>query len=438
MKKTTFSLILVLSTAAYAETMLIDLPTALRLADEKNTELAIEVQQVALAELDKSAAWYQWIPTVRIGAGYAYQDGALQETKGDVSNVERNSRYLGMGSMTQPGMAATVDLSEAIYSPLAAKQRLRAAELGEESARLRIMLDVASAYYELVRATRDLEIVRLTAANAEQLAKQTADFSESGEGLLADSERAEVESLIQQQKVEFAIEREAEAGIQLVRLLRLDDGVKLDPAEHMITPLALMNYSELEVSDLVTEALSTRPEIGQNRATAAAEEARLKQEKYGIFFPKVEVGYSYGNFGGGTGTGSDFDDRRSDVYGAIYWQFDSLGLRNNNNIKQQRARLAEAKYKQEQTMVDVAAEVRIAYTELSGAQRQLDLSRRAVTSARKSYELNSERVFENQGLPLEALQSIKALAEAESLYLAVATKYNLAQLRLLSASGKGL
>ena len=33
---------------------------------------------------------------------------------------------------------------------------------------------------------------------------------------------------------------------------------------------------------------------------------------------------------------------------------------------------------------------------------------------------------------------MKALAEAESLYLAVATKYNLAQLRLVTATGQGL
>ncbi len=98
----------------------------------------------------------------------------------------------------------------------------------------------------------------------------------------------------------------------------------------------------------------------------------------------------------------------------------------------------EAKAMEEQMLVDIVAEVRMAHAEFSGAKRQLDLSRRAVDSARKSYELNRERIFENQGLPLEALQSVKALAEAKSLYLAIATKYNLAQLRLVSATVKGL
>jgi outer membrane protein TolC len=444
MKNHLFALILTTAAAACAQPFVIDLPTALRLADEKNTDLAIQVQKVAQAELDKSAAWYQWVPTLRVGASYGWQNGPLQETGGNVIDAERNSRYAGLGAgaygagmPVRPGLSVGLDLSEAIYGPLAAKKQLNAARLGEESTRLQVMLDVASAYYELVRSTREEEIARLSAANAGKLAKQTADFSSSGEGLQADAERAEVESLIQQQKVELALERKATAGIRLMRLLRLEDGVELAAADGMVTPLALMD-ADVPVHDLVSQALEVRPEIGQNRAIMSAQEVRLKQEKYGIFLPRVEVGYSYGNFGGGTGTGNNYDDGRSDVYGMVYWQFDSLGLRNRNNIKRQRALMNEAKALEEQAMADIASEVRLAHAEFSGARRQLALAKRAVDSARKSYELNTERIFENNGLPLEALQSIKALAEAESLYLDIATKLNMAQLRLVSATGQGL
>ncbi len=435
MKQILFSLFI--TSAALAESLTIDLPTALRLANEKNTDLAVEVQHVVKAELDKSAAWYQWIPTLRIGAGYSYQDGALQQTDGNVVNVERDSRYIGVGGMTQPGLAAGIDLSEAVFAPSAAKQSLRAAELGEESTRLRVMHDVAAAYYELVRSTRAVEITKLSADNAASLAKQTADFAASGEGLQADAERAEVESLIQQQKVELAVEQKATAAINLARLLRLEDGVELTCAEGFIVPLALMD-SGTAVCDLVAQALEARPEIARDRAAMAAEETRLKQERYGIFLPKVEVQYSYGDFGGGFDGGSDNESGRSDLYGAVYWQFDSLGLRNRNAIKKRQANLNEARIREEQALSDIAAEVRTAHTALLSAKRRLDLSKRAVDSARKSYELSAERVFENQGLPLEALQSINALAEAEALYLDIATRHNLAQLKLATATGKGL
>ena len=98
----------------------------------------------------------------------------------------------------------------------------------------------------------------------------------------------------------------------------------------------------------------------------------------------------------------------------------------------------ETKAIEEQTFANIMAEVRMAHSEFTGAKKQLALLKRAVNSARKSYELNSERIYENNGLPLEVLQSIKALAETESLYLSVATKYNMAQLRLISATGQNL
>ncbi|MDZ8120153.1 TolC family protein [Pontiella agarivorans] len=437
MKKILLSIAAGLTAASYGETLTIDLPAALKLADERNTELAVQVQNVTQAELEKSAAWYQWVPTLRIGAGYAYQDGALQETSGSVIDAERNSRYLGMGSMTAPGLAFNLDFSEAVFAPLAAKQQLRAQQFSEESIRLQVMLDVAAAYYELVRATHEVEVTREAAGHAEALAKQTADFAASGQGLQADAERAEVESLIQQQKAEMVEERKHIASYHLARLLRLEPEVALIPAHHLITPLLLVD-SDTELEDLVIQALEVRPEIGQYRAEAAAEQARLKQEKYGIFFPKLEVGYSYGNFGGGTGTGNDYDDGRSDLYGMLYWEFDSLGLRNRNRMKHHQAEMTKAKAQQEQAAADIAAEVRVAHTAFKSAARQIDLAKRAVDRARKSYELNSERIFENQGLPLEALQSIRALADAESLYLATAAKYNMAQLRLLSATGNEL
>lgn len=437
MKKILFSLTAVLTATAFGEPLTIDLPSALKLADEQNTVLAIHVQQVTQAELGKSAAWYQWVPTLRVGAGYSYQDGALQETSGNVLDVERNSRYVGFGSMTAPGLALGIDFSEAIFAPLAAKQEFQAAKFSEDSARLRVMLDVAAAYYELVQATRGVEVAKISAENASTLAKQTSDFASSGQGLQADAERAEVESLIQQQKVELALERQQKASHALTRLLRLDIDIDLVPAESMIAPMPLADM-EISLDEMVIQALAVRPEIEQRRAETAAEQAKLKQEKYGIFFPKLEVGYSYGNFGGGTGTGSDYDDGRSDLYGMLYWEFDSLGLRNRNKIKHHQAEMTKAKALQEQAVADIAAEVRIAHTEFKAASRQIELAKRAVDSARKSYELNSERIFENQGLPLEALQSIKALADAESLYLAIATKYNMAQLKLLSATGAGL
>ena len=45
-------------------------------------------------------------------------------------------------------------------------------------------------------------------------------------------------------------------------------------------------------------------------------------------------------------------------------------------------------------------------------------------------------MFENQGLPLEALQSMRMLEDTEKLMVRATARYNLAQLRLLTVSGR--
>jgi outer membrane protein TolC len=55
--------------------------------------------------------------------------------------------------------------------------------------------------------------------------------------------------------------------------------------------------------------------------------------------------------------------------------------------------------------------------------------------ARSSYDKNLDRIQNAEGLPLEVLQSLQALAQAQREYLRVVTDYNLAQFSLQRALG---
>jgi outer membrane protein TolC len=440
MNKCILSLLLVSVAMAQAEQMVIDLPAALRLAGVQHSVLAIQLEKLKRAELDVDAAWNQWIPTLRLGAGYTWQDGPLQNTDGTVSDYERNARYAGMGAgangsalPTRPGLSLHLNLADAIYEPLVAKQRRRAEKLTSEAVQIKVMLGVTEAYYELVSASGHVEIARQATVNSRQLADVTARFAESGEGLAADAERATVEMLLNEQNIELSAERLEKAAIDLARLLRLND-VQLRPAETTVEPLSLIENGT-ELKSLIDKALAQRPEIRQSRMRLNAERTQLKQIKNGLFIPRVEVGYSNGNFGGGSGLSSDIDGHRDDFYGMLYWQFDHLGFGSRTRTRRQRSRMIDAQIYRQQIMIDVTAEVKANYVEFTGSERRLDIARRAVKSARRALELDNERIFENKGLPLEGLQSMKTLAKVESLYLAVAAKYNMAQVRLLAATG---
>ena len=113
------------STLVHAEVMQIDLTSALRLANDQNTELAIQLERVKRAEIGKDIAWHQWLPTVRAGFGTSDQNGPLQNTNGSTIDADRKASSKGFGLPTvgsglapKPGLALELDLAEGIFQPL--------------------------------------------------------------------------------------------------------------------------------------------------------------------------------------------------------------------------------------------------------------------------------------------------------------------------------
>jgi len=273
-----------------------------------------------------------------------------------------------------------------------------------------------------------------TAGNAGSIEKATADFAKAGEGLQADAERAAVESLIQQNKLESANVRATAASSRLVQLLRLNEEVELKPLDSMIVPLNLFP-AEPELGSLIRKALANRPEIKRYKALAKVEESNYKRETMGMLLPKVGVSYSDNRYKGGpSGSVSNYRDR-TESFVAVYWQLDNLGFTNLARKETQESRLRVAKAREDQVEADIIADVNLALSQYRAARKQVEFLKRAVDRARKAFELSQERIFENQGLPLEALQAMNALEEVELLYLNASAQKNFSQLYLLTATG---
>ncbi len=84
------------------------------------------------AQVDRSKVLL--LPTVAVGASYNRHEGQIQETNGNVLNVNRSSRYAGLGSgavgagtIQVPGVSLIVDLEDAERA--AVEELLREREL---------------------------------------------------------------------------------------------------------------------------------------------------------------------------------------------------------------------------------------------------------------------------------------------------------------------
>src|SRR5687768_17535895 len=74
----------------------IDLPAAVRLADERNVDIAIYLARVEAATARLTQARLSAVPSVRVGTTEDRHEGTLQETSGNILDVDRAARFRGV------------------------------------------------------------------------------------------------------------------------------------------------------------------------------------------------------------------------------------------------------------------------------------------------------------------------------------------------------
>jgi outer membrane protein TolC len=86
-------------------------------------------------------------------------------------------------------------------------------------------------------------------------------------------------------------------------------------------------------------------------------------------------------------------------------------------------------------MDQVAQEVAEAHVQTIFRREQIEVAKEAILRAQQSYQRNMERIGDAEGLPIEVLQSIQALEQAQRCYLNAVANYNRAQFQLAWATG---
>lgn len=409
----------------------IDLPTAIRLADERNLDIAIFLARVEAATARLAQARLAAVPSVRVGTAEDRHEGTIQETSGAIVDIDRASRFRGVTA------SVGIDIADAIFRPLVARQSRSAVSAGATANRQQVLLQVAAAYVRLVQARSELDVMGRALERATDLAALTADYAESGEGLPSDAEMAAVQPVLWQQRRAAAEAGVVAANAELVRLLHLDPNLDLDPVDREPPTIEIFAGGE-SVAELIERAQYGRPENEQIAALYAAAEGDLTAERYGWFIPAVSLSLSAGEFGGGPGSSiSNIDDRR-DRSLMLYWQFDGLGFGQKARVEERRAQLQEIAAQRTKLRDAIAAEVRESYARVVTLMRQIELADLAVAHAQRAYELNRTRIFDQQGLPLEALQSMQTLATAELGGLEVRAAASIAQMKLHTVLGSPL
>jgi outer membrane protein TolC len=395
--------------------------------------------QEAYAQLDR--AELMWLPSIQAGFNYHRHDGNYQAINGTIVDINSNSFQAGLGAgaiaagtTPRPGLVAQFHLADAIFLPKVAQRAAWAKEHAALAVENQQMLTASLAYVELLDAYQEESLLIASSQRIEELSRITGDYAQTGSGLVSDSQRLSTEESLAKLRVLGSTERKWSASTRLARALSIPGTSKLVPLDAMVVPLQLVELQNTE-QDQILGALHRRPELAEAQALVLAASAAYERERSAPFVPSVLLGYSTGTFGGGLGNSAGDWGGRYDIDALMSWELRNMGLGEQAARRERQAQVQQAMYSKLRMMDQVAQEVAESRVQVMVRREQIEVSQRAVDSAKGSYEKNLERIRQGQGLPIEVLQSVQAYEAAQRVYLRAVSDNNRAQLQLLWAIG---
>ena len=424
-----------------APTYSVDFAEVLQIAGRENPRIRLAQNRIAEAYADLEQADVLWLPSIRMGLSYSRHYGLLQQAGSDVIDIGRNATYQGFGARAIgsgppaiPGVSASFHLADALIQPKIAEQLVSARHHAAVATNNDVLLDASLAYLKLLEAYQRKAIAIATLAYAQRLADVTEQFANEGLEPQSDADRAHTELTLRQTLVERANEEINVATIRLAQVLSLDGITELEPREPALTSIELIS-PERDQHELVAIGLTNRHELAESRHLVGRACEQLRREKAAPLMPSLSLRMSYGGFGGGEDSTIEEYDDRFDADVMAYWEVRNLGFGEQAARHKASARIHQAHADQLRLMDQVAREVLEAHAQIVARRRQLTIIENGISSAQDALDRDILRIREGQGLPIEALQSIRALDTIRREYLRTLIDYNEAQFRLNRALG---
>ena len=422
----------------------ITLSTALSLTGANALDIQIADERVRTASAQLDRANVLWLPNLNFGVDYFRHDGQIQDIVGTVFTTSRSSLLIGAGPQ------AVVSTSDAVFAPLAARQVARATQFDAQASRNDTTLAVAVAYFNVQQARGEVAGAAESLRRADDLVARTETLAPDLTPEL-EVNRAKTEAVRRRQSVDTAYERWQVASAELTRLLRLQPGTLVEPAEEPSLVVSVIDPAT-PLEELVAIGLTNRPELASYQAVVQAALVRVRQEKRRMLYPTLAVrgvgsntpGLAGGAFGGGVNDFlGNFGSRFSVDLQAV-WEVQNLGFGNRALVREREAERRRALLELLRTQDVVTAEVVQAHAQAVRAAKRVKAAGEGVANAVATAEKNlqglgqTKRAGEQLILvfrPLEAVAAVVALDQAYRDYYQAVGDHNRAQFRLYRALG---
>ena len=407
----------------------IDLPTALRLAGAQNLDVKIAQERLREARANHQSAVSQFFPWVSPGITYRQHDDKIQDVEGNIINVNKYSYAPGATVGVQ------LDLGDALYKTLAAKQLSQAADHALEAQRQDTVLAAAQGYFELALAQGAVGVANEAVRISGDYETQLGSAVEAGIAFKGDLLRARVQAERNRLALRQAREKQRIAAARLAQVLRLDPSVELVPQDSDFAPLTLI-LTNSPLDSLVSQTLASRPELKQSAALASAARDSKNGAAYGPLIPTLGAQGFWGGLGGGHDGSSDTFGGQEDYIVGASWRIGPGGLFDFGRVRSTEARLKIAQFSSDKLRDEITRQVVEAFTRWQSLADQLDTAKRALAAAEEGLRLAHQRKEYAVGVVLETIQAEQDLTRARLDYLKAVAEFNKAQYTLRKVTGQ--
>jgi len=435
----------------------IDLGCVLRLAGVDNPDILLARQRVARAAALRFLAASVVLPNLNAGMNYDDHNGPVQQSSGNILNVNRQALYTGLGAgaiaagtVGIPGVQYVVNLSDGLFNWLAMRYNVRARQAENIAVRNQIFLRVATGYMNLVRAESWRSIAIKNQAEAHEIARLTAVEVKRGAGKQADADRAASELARRNNEILDAEQAILVASANLAALLNIPPSVQMHAIDGWVVPTEIVPNT-LPLQELIFIATQQRPELAARRNDIREAVMHVRHQIFLPLSPTVMAGYSSGTFGGGSnlvaypGGFQGFKEPyfgsfapRQDIDVVMYWTAQNMGIGNLGRFRVARAERRIAELELIRELNRVRDDVAVAHARIHANYAQIDIARRGMEAAYRGFGEDYRLVTttRNVVLTIELLNNFRLLAAGRMEYLDAVINYDSAQFALYVALGQ--
>jgi TolC family type I secretion outer membrane protein len=296
--------------------------------------------------------------------------------------------------------------------------------------RQKVVLDVRTAYFGYLAATRARKVTEETVRQNQELVKQAQGFYEVG--LKAKIDVTKAEANLYNAEADLI---KAKNGVELAKVTLMTAlGLKTFPFTG-VEDVMEITPQPLSLAALKTQALNRRPEILRNRYQQDYDQAAYKVARAG-WFPTVSSLAAYGwSAPNAPFSATSFDNKSWWVgAGVTLPLFD--GLLTYNNVKTANANIRATLADKEVLSQDISKEVDQRYLDVTAAWELIRATKKALEAARENYRLAQGRYQVGVGSIIEVTDAQVQYFQADLKFVQALYDYRVAEAQLDKAIGK--